>query len=221
MKQMYKSVSPKDLFPDFSLSYSLDKPRFCPYCKDAIDAKRLHSFLDSGWYIAVLQCTACDKSFLSVYRPNTNGRIELHSVVPDIESNINRFEDLFIESCSPRFIDLYNQALLAENSGCQDLAAMGFRNALEVLVKDYAIKECGFSEGGVASVNLFKAIGDYLQKPDLVKPADVIRIFGNDYTHYKEKYPDKDYNLLKEYMKIFVSLIRTELMIKHPPVERE
>lgn len=101
-----------------------------------------------------------------------------------------------------------------------ELAAIGFRSSLEILVKDYAIQELGEPAETVAKQSLCNAIATYLQQADLVNTADVVRILGNDYTHYKRKYPEHDFVLLKKYMEIFLSQIEVKYMIKHPPVAR-
>ena len=118
------------------------------------------------------------------------------------------------------FIDVYNQALRAEAAGDMALAAMGCRQALECLIKDFAIKELKRPQEEVEKASLFKAIGDYLNEKDLVASADVVRILGNDYVHYKRKYPEHDFILLKSYMNIFIKLVETKLLTAHPPVSR-
>ena len=95
---------------------------------------------------------------------------------------------------------MYNQALQCEKNGNFELAAVGFRAALEILVKDYAIKELKIDSETVSGKTLFNAIGEYLDEKPLVTSADVIRILGNDYAHYERKYPEHDFEILKEYM---------------------
>ena len=125
-----------------------------------------------------------------------------------------------LAAISERFIDMYNQALQAEYNQNFELAAIGFRSSLEILIKDYAIQELGEPAETVAKQSLCNAIATYLQQADLVNTADVVRILGNDYTHYKRKYPEHDFVLLKKYMEIFLSQIEVKYMIKHPPVAR-
>lgn len=56
-----------------------------------------------------------------------------------------RFEkhsfDENITNLSPQFDKIYNQALAAELSGLDEIAGLGYRKALEFLVKDFAISE--------------------------------------------------------------------------------
>ena len=125
-----------------------------------------------------------------------------------------------LSSISERFINMYNQALQAEFVDNIELAAIGYRSALEILVKDYAINELGKDSDEVSKKSLCNAIGEYLNQQDLVATADVIRILGNDYTHYKRKFPEHDFDLLKGYMNIFLKQIEVQYMISHPPVSR-
>ena len=48
------------------------------------------------------------------------------------------YKDVYKRQISERFIDMYNQALQAEYNQNFELAAIGFRSSLEILVKDYA-----------------------------------------------------------------------------------
>lgn len=125
-----------------------------------------------------------------------------------------------LATISPKFIDMYNQALQSEHAGNIELAAIGYRASLEVLVKDFAINELHEPANNVEEKKLFDAISQYLNQPDLINTADVVRILGNDYTHYKRKYPQHDFELLKGYMDIFLKQIEVQYMINHPPVSR-
>lgn len=98
---------------------------------------------------------------------------------------------------------------------------MGYRNALEILVKDFAIKELHMPYEQVAKTKLIQAIDEYLGERDIIAAADVVRILGNYYSHYEKKYPDHDFKVLKSFMEIFIAQIHTKLLIAHPPVARK
>lgn len=83
-----------------------------------------------------------------------------------------------LASISERFIDMYNQALTSEHNQNYELAAIGYRSALEILVKDYAIQELNEPEETVSKKSLCDAIAKYLSQPDLVATADVVRILA-------------------------------------------
>lgn len=203
---------------------TLLKPQTCPHCSVNTDAhyvqqSKTSDFDTSGTELItfIWRCTACKKIFVS-FHGYKNKQCTYLDRFPKIST---QFNDPEIEKISPRFIEMYNQALHAEDDGGYNLAAVGFRSALEILIKDYAVICLGKSKDDVSSKKLIGAITEYLGESDLIKTADVVRILGNDHTHYERKYPEYDFNLLKSYMNIFISQIRTYIMIKYPPVSRQ
>lgn len=130
------------------------------------------------------------------------------------------YENHILSQISPRFILSYNQALRAESVGDIELSAIGYRQALECLIKDYAITELNADKNTVIKQSLFEAIEIYLKESELISVADVVRILGNDYAHYDRKYPQHDFKLLKTYMDIFIKMIEAKILIAHPPVSR-
>ena len=55
------------------------------------------------------------------------------------------------------------------------MAAVGYRSALEILIKDYAINDLHEPSEKVVKLDLFHAISNYLSS-DTVNAADVVRI---------------------------------------------
>lgn len=223
-KQHFISKDLTDFYKNSAYAgISFDKPLTCPHCDingDAalIDTKSYLYDLKGGGecFFFIWRCTVCKKLFVSLHLLR-NKHVSLLGVLPDKK---NTFSDDDIEKISPRFIEIYNQALRAEHNGDYTLAAVGFRTALEILIKDYAITCLNQPHDDVIKLNLYNSITEYLGEDDLVKTADVIRILGNDHTHYVRKYPEYDFALLKSYADIVIPLIKTKIMIKHPPVHR-
>lgn len=206
--------------PDMNCTYQ--KPAQCPHCGICCDPVIINHELVTPFSLQlfhfvflVLQCTACKKLFTITYEVN-NSHSHICCMTPFKPSV---FSDKMIENVSPRFIEIYNQALRAKDNDDLNLAAVGYRSALEILIKDYAINELGEPKEKVVKMKLFDVISAYLPT-DLLNAADVIRILGNDHTHYERKYPELDFKLFQEYMDIFISLIRSKLLISHPPVSR-
>lgn len=207
-------------FGNFSGNYK--KPSVCPHCGFGTDAplhqKGTFSFNGHYLFIATCTCTACGKNFFFSCEYNF-GKTDYDPIIYPSIAFTPYSNDIF-EKISPRFTDMYNQALQSEFHKNIELAAVGYRSALEILIKDYAINELGLNPEEVRSKKLCSAIGTYLNQEDLVKTADVVRILGNDYTHYERKYPQHDFELLKGYMEIFLKQIEVQYMINHPPVSR-
>ena len=207
---------------DSHWGFSYEKPSVCPYCGFGTDStttdKILWNFNEDDYILVInTRCTKCGKQFLYVseFKDKKDG---VFATMYPQQNTV--FQNSTIQSVSERFIDLYNQSLDAEKHGSFELASFGYRAALEILVKDYAIKELGYPVDEVVKKSLFQAIGEYLKDDSLINSADVIRILGNDYAHYERKYPEHDFTILKLYMDIFIKLIETKLLIAHPPVHR-
>lgn len=213
-------IKKASVFGNFSNNYK--KPSVCSHCGFGTDApfykKDVYSFNGHYLFVATCTCTSCGKHFLFFCEYDSDKNDYEPVIYPSI--TFAPYSNKILEKISARFIDMYNQALQSEFNKNLELAAIGYRSALEILVKDYAIKELGQNPKEVISKKLCPAIGAYLNQEDLVKTADVVRILGNDYTHYERKYPQHDFELLKGYMEIFLKQIEVQYMIKHPPVSR-
>ena len=204
------------------MNCTYQKPAQCPHCGICCDPLILGSTFISPFkakppqfVFLIFQCTACKKLFTATYEV-TNGKSHICCMTP-FKPLV--FVDELIEKTSPRFIEVYNQAIRAKENGDLNLAAVGYRSALEILIKDYAINDLHEPSEKVVKLDLFHAISNYLSS-DTVNAADVVRILGNDHTHYERKYPELDFKVLQEYMDIFVHSIRVKLLISNPPVSR-
>lgn len=205
------------------LWFQMDKPTICPLCEAYVDSTQLASALFQRaelphYGVVHYRCQHCQKSYLVAYEIDTDNRTtRVAAFLPTLSA---AYTNEIIENFSEGFIRYYNQALRAEQAGDSELAAAGYRIALENLVKDYAINELQKPRDEVVRKKLFDAIGDYLGERDLIATADVVRILGNDCAHYERRYPQHDLTLLKKYLGIFVRLVETKYLIAHPPFGR-
>ena len=201
----------------------LEKPMLCPSCNayvsGTITNKCLHPRLNNIQYGTVCySCPHCRAHYIATYKidfENKSGA--LCSLAP---SATYRYENPILSQVSPRFVLYYNQSLRAESAGDIELSAVGYRQALECLVKDYAITELNADRSTVVKQPLFDAIKAYLKESELIAAADVVRILGNDYAHYDRRYPQHDFEILKTYMDIFIKMVEVRLLIAHPPVSQ-
>ena len=204
------------------MNCTYQKPAQCPHCGICCDPLILGSTFISPFtakppqfVFLIFQCTACKKLFTATYEV-TNGKSHICCMTP-FKPLV--FVDELIEKTSPRFIEVYNQAIRAKENGDLNLAAVGYRSALEILIKDYAINDLHEPSEKVVKLDLFHASSNYLSS-DTGNAADGGRIVGNDHTHYERKYPELDFKVLQEYMDIFIHSIRVKLLISNPPVSR-
>ena len=179
LKKRFRSYQPLNT-PDWDFSFS--KPTLCPHCGVSTDAvcrdARALPFSSAGGQLHFVSfawaCTACGRHFVSCHVADKGqSTAALVCVYPPAAP---------VQDLSPRFVDLYRQAQAAEDLEAWDVAAMGYRAALEVLLKDYAIRALGRDEKAVARSKLADLIVEVFHEQELVNCADVVRLLGNDYT---------------------------------------
>lgn len=206
-----------------SVVYTVQEPTLCPHCSNTIfaeirDSKKFFYETNFTFWTLSYCCPnpGCNKIFLATFlSENKSKTLDLISIYP---TKLTEELHPLLHELSPRFIKSYRQANLAENNGSFELAGAGYRNALEILIKDFAIIELNQDPTEVSKKKLHVCIKEYLGDVDLTKCANVVRILGNDNTHYERKYEELDFEVLKTYMNIFIRLITTKLLINHPPV---
>ena len=104
--------------------------------------------------------------------------------------------DPVLNSISEGFINIYNQAYRAEKNNLLLICGAGYRKALEFLVKDYLIKS-GSNKTSIQDLYLADAIKKIHDK-DIITCAERAAWLGNDHSHYRIKFTNKDLSHLKD-----------------------
>lgn len=107
---------------------------------------------------------------------------------------------------SSNFIKTYTQSLKAENSGLDELAGVGYRKAIEYLVKDWAIQNKPKEKNKIEKSWLGEVIKEYYDG-DLKEILERATWLGNDHAHYIKLFEEFDIDVLKE----LIDLIMVEL----------
>lgn len=203
---------------------NFDIPTKCPNCNysvypNMVDHRCLSFSPNKNLLVIVYKGDCCSVPFYATYEYNSN-KAQLLDIFPHLKPAVlpDKIKDL-----SPRFASLYEQSYTAEQNGHIELAGSGYRNAIEVLIKDFAIKKLNAPADSVCNMKLYDAIGTYLTEVNIdTSAADVIRVLGNDYTHYQRKYDEIDFIVVKRYLEIFIQQVDTKLLLMEPiiPVNR-
>lgn len=131
---------------------------------------------------------------------------------------ISPLDDLFFEH-APRFAELYTQAQHAEAMKLYDIAAIGYRGAIECLIKDYAL-DFGLDEkSSIGRMTFDNVIRRYLKDDELLSnTAHAVRLLGNDYAHWiKEN--DIPFETLKYTTEITIKAFQMKFTQKYPPIK--
>lgn len=167
----------------------------------------------------VYQCTntKCQKIFIVHYESEKEyGQLKntiVKGVSPFLTSEIV-VSDNINEICE-KYYEIYRQAYLSEMMGLTEICGMGYRKALEFLVKDYVIylnkDNSNFSTQELQKKLLGKVISEDISSARIQEITRRAVWLGNDETHYLRKWVEKDVQDLKNIISIVVFEIEMEL----------
>jgi hypothetical protein len=196
-------------------------PDICPLCICHIKPKKYianftNLFFSKERLQIIFRCTnkKCDRFFVATYIKDRDRGYSSRFCLEDLSpKNFPKTEfSKIIKELSPNFVEVYNQAIAAESSNLPQISGMGFRKALEFLIKDFAIDQNPDKEKSIKSNFLGTVLKDYIDDPRLKTTAERATWLGNDETHYVKKWIDKDVNDLKLLIRLSVNWIENVLL---------
>lgn len=198
-----------------SSKISVHLPKDCPHCGEIVNPLALvgykHQEFDEK--VAILcQCNnqECYNFFALEYMDYYSGPTPLkkYNYTKNIKTNLPET----IKEISNGFYEIYVQSATAEEYGLDEISGMGYRKALEFLMKDFAILNYPNDEEKIKKLFLNDVIKNYYSDFSEVKNlATASSWIGNDETHYERRNDDKDIKDLKNYLQATVHYI----LMKH------
>ena len=197
----------------------LELVKKCPICQTTITPKPLYTTYrveKSVIYIeSSLLCTNCNHSFISRYVgvSDDNYNIFRNTLCIDLSNPVLSSVHLFdkkIDEISPKFNEIYKQALAAEVSNLNEIAGLGYRKSLEFLIKDIAIQKKPDDAETIKRSPLAHCIKEYFDD-ELKTLAERCTWIGNDEAHYVRKHEDRDIKDLKKFIHSIVNIVLAEL----------
>lgn len=183
----------------------VSKPHNCTYCYKGIDPiivnKFKYSFYDVYKIVITFKCPCCEQIFFAKY--------QINYILPEHRQCLYPFEiigghkmsqdfDECLKVVSPNFIKIFNDAYIAEQSGCTSIVGIAYRRAFEFLIKDYAIKYNSNDAEVIKKMNLTECIRKYSPTEDTKELLLRASWIENDFAHYESKHEDLDINDLKQ-----------------------
>ena len=192
----------------------LELPRQCPYCKTAFKDSPVdgYAFENSrvSKVVTVYFCPYCEQFFICYYHYSGDKLRHGAELYPDktypVPNTITHFSDNIV-SLSPSFVEIYNQAETAENNGLTKICGLGYRKALEFLVKDFAIHNNADDEERIKAMSLSQCIKNYCDNEYISPLAKRSAWLGNDEAHYIRKHEDYDVSDMKRFITALISFI--------------
>lgn len=206
---------------------NLEHPENCPHCHKHIypEFKQFFHAEDKSSRDVIIYvvwgCSnkKCERTFVSSYIISEKEEIMMVEFMGFLDGYpASPAWPKTILNLKSKFINTYNQALKAENQGLDEIAGMGFRKAIEYLVKDYLIGKNAALKGTIENMQLAKVINDHFIDPKESDLKDLLvraTWLGNDLTHYLKYHVNFDINDLKELISLVVDEIHSIEQKRH------
>jgi hypothetical protein len=201
-------------------------PDRCPRCHTAMAptelAMSIAGSLRGGVFEQAYRCTslACGRVFIGEYQwredPQNIQCNQYYAFVraTPISPQPHKFSKE-IEGVSPMFLKVFNQAAAAEAAGLDEIDGMGYRRALEFLLKDFLGQQHPDERDAICRMALQKCVQKYVDYPRLKTCAERAVWLGNDETHYERRWEDKVLEDLKTLIRLTVNWIESVLLTAH------
>lgn len=196
----------------------------CPRCQTLIpygEGKIPPVFFPhkTNQYVTIFNfCSNCELYFMTTFSVEESNYDDALVATKQIASEpitpkAIAFSPLLTE-ISSNFVEIYNQAYQAEIYSLNHIAGMGYRKALEFLIKDYAIHFNLAEAETIKEQTLAQCIKAYIDNLKIKTLAERSAWLGNDEVHYVRKHPDFDINDLKRFINTCVNYIDMELNLE-------
>lgn len=199
----------------------------CPICHHALQPTILNSryVMDDPngesllcYLYTAFFCPKCRGVFMGKFSesldlrfgPNSVylGQYSLFPTVPDYDRFSDKITDL-----SATFVQTYEQAQYAESSGLNQICGIGYRKALEYLVKDYLCHKVPADENAIKTEALGRSL-HRIEDSRIQALAQRATWIGNDETHYVKKHEDLDVMTMKVFINAMVHFIDSDLALE-------
>lgn len=117
-----------------------------------------------------------------------------------------------VKTVSPLYVEVSGQAVAAEAYGLDQIAGVGFRKALEFLVKDFCVSKNPGKAEEIKKSLLGTCISEFVDDTNVKQCAKLATWLGNDETHYVRKWEEKDIRDLKILIRLTESWIQNSIL---------
>lgn len=208
----------------------IKNPNICPHCHVVINPHSQWTVEtketdNTPTLITAWLCSNdnCEKIFLAVYKVEGQG-LKFNRFLNGLPKGPTWPKPIVdLKSGNPksiekpeqtRFIKTYLQSLVAENSGLDELAGMGYRKSIEYLVKDWAIQNNKEDKEKIETLWLGGVIKDYYTG-DLKEILERATWLGNDQAHYNRLFEEYNIEILKELIELVMVELDRQFKMKH------
>lgn len=223
---MQKSIEPLNYETNDYDSVVFSPVKKCPLCHATFNGEVMESAIAPYEYsshsgekrrfcLYVLHyCQVCGRGFCGIYAPATNSYNAVYESITAVPKKNDPVQfPPEISELSPSFVSIYEEADSAEKNGLTLICGMGYRKALEFLVKDYLISNFPQDEETISAEPLAKSISR-IDNPKIKTLAERSAWLGNDETHYIKKHEGYSFKDIKSFLDAIVAFISYEKTVE-------
>lgn len=189
-------------------------PDECPICHNNIEPVFCWGYYGFANPLIqlVFKCPrqSCQYLFVSLYEKPSKNSLDAVYLCSGPNTKVKKEFDQTIKGISESFCNIWNEAFQAEQSGLLQICGVGYRKALEFLIKDYLIALTPTNQENIKKKFLGKCISEDIQSENIREIARRATWIGNDETHYVRIWEQKDLKDLKRLIDITVYWIEAE-----------
>ncbi len=221
---------------DINKFINIELESFCPNCNKHVSPNIIlfnsntilveHTYkIEQTEFVYRCSNTSCNELYIVRYKTKFNDlfgnyiieKTEKIKVYPFANPTVNIPEE--VKEVSSEFEGIYIQAMKAEAYGLSQICGMGYRKALEFLVKDFAIYLNKDNEDTIKDIKnkpLKNVIDNYIktESKSLQIATTGAAFLGNDETHYERKNPEFNITDLKKLIKIAMHTVSDYLLLE-------
>lgn len=211
----------RQLFDDID-HLKIDIPDTCPVCHRGIEPLFVKAYyIDksiSVSYRIIFLCPRrdCQEMFITSYSQERLGNLRPSLVgFAPYKVKDEEFSDV-IRGISPGFVTIYSQAKQVESRKLDQICGLGYRKALEFLIKDYLVSKYPEKEQEIKENHKFsQVISKYVDDHKVKFLAERASWLGNDHAHYIKKWDNKDITDLKRLINTTLYWISAEKELEY------
>jgi len=187
-------------------------PDKCPFCHKTITPTPLYGHINGDILEVVLICPnlLCRRSFIGYYK--YYAQYYKYSGETTIGNFVSKEFSDTVSTISQDFIYIYNQAYASEQNGLKEICGVGYRKALEFLIKDYIIIKNPSEKEKIERKLLGPCITEYVDDERIKTVSKRAVWLGNDETHYIRKWEGRSLEDLKKLIDLTVHWIEMEAL---------
>lgn len=179
----------------------------CPLCNIGLHPDILSSVIFNNHLYLTLACPSCENVFFIKYY-NEKGVYHIENIMPKAFTSQSVSES--IRKISPSFLEIFSQAEEAERQNLSEICGLGYRKAVEFLVKDYLCATNPENESAIKEQSLGTCIKEGIIDVRIKTLAQRATWIGNDATHYIKKHKNLDVQDMKRFIRAMEAFIDAE-----------